>query len=718
MRLLRCGIIVLFIYCGSGSAQTAASYGNPVKLNLRIPARHPYLAVTPADIERAKARIARLDWAKLAYAKLLSEADHNLATSWDKLPAKDDEKHWAVAGRIFSAGLAYSLSGEKRYAEWARDGLLAYAALYAPLPLRNYRSKLLDESLYDALWVVKIAAAYDLVADSGVFTAEQKKRVEDGALRPALECFKTQDFKKDPRIEDLHYRCYNFQSWHLASVGLIGLVLRDADSVNYAVNSPYGFRHQMAHDVNDDGLFWERSIGYHNFVLEAYIPLAEAMFHCGVDLYGMSLPTDRSKNEGAHYMTDSSDKPKSFRLMFEGPMYLAFPNFDYPSVGDSDPESLRGGWEELVAFQRYHDPRLAWLIQRDMPTAEKVKRSAPDWHWLFYDAPAGRPAASGLPLKDGVFANSGEFRNGCSLFPSSGLAVLREAGADFTNHPGKTAVSFSYGPYGGGHGHPDKMNIVVYSEGRQWMPDFGSMPYESHWKAEWTAQTVSHNTLVIDGVSQRPAGKRSMWPVDDSMNKVMGKLEGFDPASKQVSGSCRLAYPGFKLRRSVRLAGHDVVDDFVIEPEAASSGVHQFDYVLHIDGTLAQSSIELEPRSGKLAETYGYQHVEQRQAGSTGRTAAFTFASGGKQLRVWVVPSDGAPASVILCDGLTNSPTRKMPTLIVRRNAARARFLSVIEPVKAEDPISGVKLEKDSAGEPAALIVERPTGSSRVPLTR
>jgi hypothetical protein len=110
--------------------------------------------------------------------------------------------------------------------------------------------------------------------------------------------------------------------------------------------------------------------------------------------------------------------------------------------------------------------------------------------------------------------------------------------------------------------------------------------------------------------------------------------------------------------------------------------------------------------------------VEQKQAGSTGDTAAFTFASGSKQLRVWVVPSDGTPVSVILGDGLTNSPTRKMPTLIVRRNSARARFLSVIEPVKAEDPISSVKLEKDTAGEPAALIVERSAGSVRVPLQR
>ena len=79
--------------------------------------------------------------------------------------------------------------------------------------------------------------------------------------------------------------------------GLAGLALRDAELCDYAVNSRYGLKHLMAHDVRDDGLFWERSIGYHHFVIDALLPWTEAMLHCGVDLYRLEVPPDRVSAE-------------------------------------------------------------------------------------------------------------------------------------------------------------------------------------------------------------------------------------------------------------------------------------------------------------------------------------------------------------------------------------------------------------------------------------
>jgi hypothetical protein len=701
----------------------------PARLDVRIPQEHPYLALTAADIERAKERMRQLVWAKGIYDRCLSEADADIGRPWDKLPKKDDKEHWKVASRLFSTGLAYVLSGDKQYAQWSRDGLLAYAGLYPRLPLTNGRCKVFqDESLYEAMWVVEIAQAYDLVADSGVFTEEQKRHVENDLLRAALICFRIDDFQNDPRIKDLHYRCYNFEAWHLAAIGLIGLAVRDLDSIEYAVNSPYGFRHLVAHDIRDDGLFWERSVGYHNFVMEALLPFAEGMAHCGVDLFRMTVPNDRSWEAGAHYVTDSSDKPKSLRMMFEGPLYLTFPDLSYPALGDSDRGPLRPTWEQLAGFHHYRDPKLAWLIEQDMSgdtgraslaTTDR-KRPLADWHWLVYSLPAAPGArSSALPFEEGEFANSGEYRNGCSLFPSSGLVVLREASGDFTQHPDSTAVSLSYGPHGGGHGHPDKMNLVLYTQGRQWIPAFGSMPYETHWKAEWTAQTVSHNTVVVDSVSQQPTGVRNIqWPTDDASDQVIGRLERFAPEAKLASASCDRAYPGMTLRRTVRLVGHDVVDDYSVVPESPSSerNQHQFDYVLHIDGELTYSSLPLAQRSGKLGENCGYQYVEQKRVGATDSLLSLTFASGTKQLRLWNIPTDSTPTDLIIGEGLTNSPDVKMAMLILRRKAAHARFVTLIEPVESHDPIRGARVEKNTSGDADFLVLERSSGVQRVSL--
>lgn len=55
---------------------------------LRIPDTHPYLALTPQDVERAQDRAGRWDWAKQAIEKCRSEADGHVNKPWDKLPDK------------------------------------------------------------------------------------------------------------------------------------------------------------------------------------------------------------------------------------------------------------------------------------------------------------------------------------------------------------------------------------------------------------------------------------------------------------------------------------------------------------------------------------------------------------------------------------------------------------------------------------------------------
>jgi hypothetical protein len=597
---------------------------------------------------------------------------------------------------LFTAGLAYALSGDKRYAEWTRDGLIRYAAMYPGLPLTRGRNRLFTQSsLYESTWLVSVAQAYDLVAGSGVFSAAEASRIAGDLLRPAAACFKIDDFEGDDRVKDLHFRCYNFQAWHIAAVGLVGLAVKDRDLVDWAVNSPYGFRHLIAHDINDDGVFWERSQSYQDFVLRALIPFTEAMLHSGVDLYGMTVPTDRAKDEDAHYVTDTSDRPKSLRLLFESLFYQTFPDLSYPALGDSNRGPLRGNSNMLAGYHRYRDAKLAWLLRKDPPETRAARsgRASPsglEWQWLVYDLPGEAP--SRFPIREGRFANTGEYRNGCSLYPSTGLAVLRQASEDYTAQPDSTAVSLSYGPHGGGHGHSDQLNLVLYAHGRQWIPDFGSMPYETPAKAEWTAQTISHNTVVVDGISQKPTGRRrTQWPTDTAADRVFGVLERFDPPSKFVSAASDRAYEGVRLRRAVRLEDSYAVDAFTASDSAGAA--RQYDYVLHIDGQLEASSAPLSPQSGNLGEICGYQLVNRKQGAAAKGPFDLTFAGGGKLLRVWA-PGD-TETEILLGEGPTNSPNERMTTLVLRRKAPRTRFVTVLEPVDARSPIRSVRPEKN-----------------------
>ena len=828
--------------------------------NLRLPDRHPYIAVTPQGIAVARERAAKYLWAGEALKALTGEADIAIAKPLGKLPEKSDFRHWEVATRLMSVGLAHAFTGERKYAEWVRDGLIAYADIYPGLPMTNGRCKVFSQSpLCEAIWAESIAQAYDLIADSGVLSAEQRQHIERDLIRAYVACFKVDDYKADPRIQDLHYRCYNFQAWHLAAVGLAGLALRDPGLIRWAVDSPYGLRHLVSHDIRDDGLFWERSVGYHHFVISALLPFLEGAQHCGADLYHLTAPNDRKTVETCHYPTDTTDKPKSLHLMFEAPFYLGYPNLGYPALGDSDRGPLRANWTHLIGWARYHDPKLAWLLNRDIhlrpefsdqgrvgllhyyryryryedvrlngkpirwgidegtyqkaagaitavdggsrqgdhyllndadlrdctfeftmtrledfggderawlvyhvdardPGTRKtvgltslcaevgkpyrfrleVKGAAvrlsrdgallnvtptacvrsPDWHWLTNDLPETQPTGPAPFSRDGTFANSGTFRNGCSLFPATGVAVLRQAGADFDAQPNSTAAALSYGPYGGGHGHPDKLSLTVFAQGREWIPLFGSMPYETHWKAEWTAHTISHNTVVVDGISQKPTRDVDQgWPVDTGDNRVVGKLTRFDPANKLASASCDSAYDGLTLGRTVRLRGALVIDQVTVTPQvAATTAARQVDYALHIDGAFAESTPALTPRSGALGTKCGYQWIEQKAGGQADGVASLTFTAEGKRLRLWVVPLDGTPTEIILGDGLTNDPALRMPMVILRRKGATVRYLTVIEPVDARDPLKDISVESAGVGKWPTLVLQTASGKQRVAL--
>lgn len=69
---------------------------------------------------------------------------------------------------------------------------------------------------------------------------------------------------------------------------------------------------------------------------------------------------------------------------------------------------------------------------------------------------------------------------------------------------------------GGQHGHADGLNLGLYAEGLDLLPDFGYPPVQfGGWGAPrsvWYTMTASHNTVVVDGKNHRPGGGRTtLW---------------------------------------------------------------------------------------------------------------------------------------------------------------------------------------------------------------
>jgi len=362
--------------------------------------------------------------------------------------------HGKYAQEAVNAGLVYQVTGQQRFAQKARDILLAYAARYLTYPLHDNQGKpgrggrVASQPLTEASWLIDIAQGADLVWNT--LSGEERKSLEDKLLRPALDEIIL------PRPQGIH----NIQCRRNSAIGLVGFLLGDEKLISIAIDDPAnGFRKQLEKGVLDDGMWLEGASGYHFFTIAGLWSLAEAARNCGINLYA----------------------PK-FQAMFDGPLALAMPNFVLPNFNDSGMVPLQNQSDLYeLAYARFHQPAYAGLL------AESDRRG--QLALLYGETAPLSKAASTSALKSASH-NS----------PASGYAILqRGEGKD------GTWLCVKYGPHGGGHGHPDKNTFVLYARGEVVATDAGTHAYGSPLHRDWDKTTLAHNTVVVDETSQEPA---------------------------------------------------------------------------------------------------------------------------------------------------------------------------------------------------------------------
>ncbi|RKN72405.1 heparinase II/III domain-containing protein [Paenibacillus ginsengarvi] len=117
------------------------------------------------------------------------------------------------------------------------------------------------------------------------------------------------------------------------------------------------------------------------------------------------------------------------------------------------------------------------------------------------------PDGSYYPINDTwAFQKAAAPQNDASLLmPAAGIAKLvRGQGA------GQSQLYMTFSPKYG-HDHKDPLNLSLYGEGQELLPDIG---YTHTFYRQWTLSTLGHNTVVVDGkdatiqgASAKPGGK-------------------------------------------------------------------------------------------------------------------------------------------------------------------------------------------------------------------
>jgi hypothetical protein len=544
---------------------------------------------------------------------------------------------------------AYAITGGERYAEFAAHVLLGYASRYKKYPYHDSGAKvgkqagksgghLFEQTLNEAAVLAEgIAPAYDLIHGSNALSAADHRLIREGLLRPMLENMAKHKTGKS-----------NWQTWHNAAMLWGGAVLGDGSWVRRAIDDPAnGFLFQMRTCVSDEGMWYENSWGYHFYTLSAMVKIVEGARRLGIDLW----------------------RDPALKKMFTLPVEYAMPDGSLPRFGDDVRTTVSQAARMLeFAYHSYRDPMMLPFLP-----------SQPNWESVMLGRTVAAPPQPGLQAS--------------KLFPSAGHAVLRSDGEK------GLAAAFTFGPYGGFHGHLDKLSFVLFAYGRELGVDPGrakSQAYRLPIHTLWYKATLGHNAVLVDGQSQKPA---------------TGKLASFATHGPYtaVVAHCDEAYPRVDHRRLLCLTpGYLLVFD-----DLAAETPRRFDWLYHNRGHEAQcDAVGSQEPTSEL--TPGWEYVQNVRYGKSDGPVRVRFPDGA--LTTYLLMAAGTGTEVRTGDGVGDSLLDRVALVDVRRRGTRAQFAAVLEPV-TDRPPQVVSIQSKRALDAVIMTVRRGDSVDQVTLT-
>jgi hypothetical protein len=199
---------------------------------------------------------------------------------------------------------------------------------------------------------------------------------------------------------------------------------------------------EMNIQVYPDGVQVELSSGYHHVSLSNFLGAYKV-----ANLNGVGVPDD--------YLN-------RLQKMYEFDVYAAAPDRRIPGVQDGD----------------YHD------VRGTLREASGLFPDRADFKWYATDGKEGAP-----PEKTS------------HAFDYAGYYCMRSGWEPDANY-----MLFDAGPFGYGHQHEDKLNLIGYAYGKRVLVDPGNYQYESSKWRQYFIDSPSHNVVMVDGQPQRRRG--------------------------------------------------------------------------------------------------------------------------------------------------------------------------------------------------------------------
>ena len=658
---------------------------------------HPSLILTKAGVDTIRKKLGTVPLFDASLQKVREEVDAEIAEGLDVPIPKDysggytHERHKRNFLMLQKAGVLYQILQEEKYANYVKELLFRYEAMYKSLPVhpkeRSYaRGKLFWQCLNDANWLVYASQAYDCIYNW--LSKEERKTLEENLFRPFADFIST----GNPQFFN---RVHNHSTWGNAAVGMIGLVMADEELVNralYGINNDRidpkakdndggfiktqgkaGFFANLEEPFSPDGYYTEGPY-YQRYAMYPFLMLATGLknvkpelkifaYKDSVILKSVKTLVNLTNSEGEFFPINDAQKGMSYQSReLTTAIDLAF------YYGNRDPE--------LLSIAKIQDR--VKLDQSGLAVAQAIENGM------------AKPfTKESVRYSDGANGQQG------------GIAVLRNKGLELV---------FKYTAQGLSHGHYDKLSFLLNHDGAEVFQDYGMARFVNieqkgggnylKENSSWAKQTIAHNTLIVNERSHFSGNYEKA-----SKNHAEEYIFSTTNADVQVVSAVeKNAYPGTLMHRTLAILDIKeyekplLLDIFKVTGGPSSN----YDLPYYFQGQLMATNFEYQNEHAlkALGSQNGYQHLWLEAIGkSSSKNIKLSWLNNNvfHSLTALTEPNDELLFTRVGANDPEFNLRRDAGFVIRRKESSNTLFASVMETHGGYSPVSELSVHSKSS---------------------
>ena len=628
---------------------------------------HPVVFQKSNDFKFVAANLKSNSIISSSYENLRTQVDSFLNKDIDVPVPKDPagaythEQHKSNYTLMYNAGLLYQITGNKKYAELAKQLFLKYAQLNPtlknhPQATSAFPGRLFWQALNDANWLVYTGISFDCIYN--YLTPVERATIANGAFKPIVDYF-IHDQKNWFNL------IHNHAVWAAAGVGIVGIATDNQEYLNVALkgtelDGKSGFLAQLNGLFSPDGFYHEGPY-YTRYAILPFYMFANALQQTKPELKifnyrnsilkkALHVALNQTNINGEFYSYNDALKEKTY---LSNELVVAI-NIAWQAYGaDSAYLPVAKAQNKVV------------MCKGGVEISKKI--TALKSNLLF-------------PYQSAEYTDGPEGKSG-------GLSILRMG-----KETDLTSLIFKYTSHGLSHGHYDKLNFQLFDKGNEIIQDYGAVRYiniDHKWGGRYlpetnsyAQQTIAHNTVTVDETSHYNGNESVAEQCHP--NRLFGTVSSSN--LQVVSSMDEQAYKGVKMFRTMYMIQlpsaqkRIVLDLFKINADS----VHQYDLPFNYLGTLMKTNFKYNTCSNALTTLgtkNGYQHLwKEAYANHVNPFTQFTFLNNRTFYTISSLTDDSV--DVYFTRIGANDPNfnlRRDPSYILRTFGSNKTFINLIE---------------------------------------